>query len=59
MAFGSGFLFRSWPMLILCVPLVAILLMRIKDEEEILQKQFLEQWDEYCKRSWKLIPYLY
>jgi protein-S-isoprenylcysteine O-methyltransferase Ste14 len=59
MALGSAFLFRSWPMLILCVPLVAILLMRIKDEEEILQKEFLEQWDEYCKQSWKLIPYLF
>lgn len=59
MAIGSAILFRSWPMLVICLPLIAILLIRIKDEEEVLQKEFKEEWDDYCKRSWRLIPYIY
>jgi protein-S-isoprenylcysteine O-methyltransferase Ste14 len=59
LAFGSAFLFRSWPMLVMCIPLVVILLIRIKDEEEIMRKEFKEEWDDYCSRSWKLFPNIY
>jgi protein-S-isoprenylcysteine O-methyltransferase Ste14 len=59
MAFGSAFLFRSWLMLVICIPLTLLLLMRIKDEEEVMHKEFKEQWDDYCRRSWKLIPHIY
>jgi protein-S-isoprenylcysteine O-methyltransferase Ste14 len=59
LAFGSTFLFRSWPMLVICNPLVFILLMRIKDEEDVMRKEFNEEWESYCRRSWKLIPYIY
>ena len=59
MALGSAFLFRSWPMLVICNPLVVILLIRIKDEEEVMRKEFKEEWEGYCRRSWRLIPYVY
>jgi protein-S-isoprenylcysteine O-methyltransferase Ste14 len=59
LAFGSAFLFRSWPMLVVCIPLIVILLMRIKNEEDVMRKEFNEEWEDYCMRSWKLIPYLY
>jgi protein-S-isoprenylcysteine O-methyltransferase Ste14 len=59
MAFGFAFLFRSWPMLVIFLPLILILLMRIKDEEEVMRKEFKEEWDDYISRSWKLIPYIF
>lgn len=58
-ALGLSFLFRSWIGLVAMVPIVAGLLFRIRDEEAVLHKEFGSEWEAYCKRSWRFIPYLY
>ncbi len=58
-ALGLSFLFRSWIGLVAMIPIVAFFLVRIKDEEGVLQKEFGSEWEAYCKRSWRLVPYLY
>jgi protein-S-isoprenylcysteine O-methyltransferase Ste14 len=58
-ALGLALLFRSWIGLGLNLPLLAVLLFRIRDEEALLRKTFGAEWDAYCRRSWRLIPYLY
>lgn len=58
-ALGLSFLFRSWIGLVVMIPIVGGLLLRIKDEEGILHKEFGSEWEAYCKRSWRFIPYLY
>jgi protein-S-isoprenylcysteine O-methyltransferase Ste14 len=58
-ALGFALVFRSWIGLAAMIPVVAFFLLRIKDEEAVLQKEFGPQWKAYCERSWRLIPYLY
>jgi protein-S-isoprenylcysteine O-methyltransferase Ste14 len=59
LAFGMSLLFRSWAGLVLTLPLIGVLLFRIRDEESLMHKEFGEQWEAYSKRSWRLIPFLY
>lgn len=56
---GLSFLFRSWIGLVALIPIAAGLLFRIKDEEEVLHKEFGLEWETYCKQSWRFLPYLY
>ena len=58
-ALGLSFLFRSWIGLVAMVPILVGLLFRIRDEEAVLNKEFGLEWQAYCKRSWRFIPYLY
>lgn len=58
-ALGLALIYRSWIGLVVIIPLVAILILRITDEEAIMRQQFGESWDNYCKHSWRLIPYVY
>jgi protein-S-isoprenylcysteine O-methyltransferase Ste14 len=56
---GLSLLFRSWVGLIICFGLIIILLFRIEDEEALLKNEFGQEWENYCKTSWRLIPFLY
>lgn len=55
---GLSLLFRSWIGLALTCLFVAIVLFRIKDEEALMSKEFGEEWENYCKKSWRLIPFV-
>jgi protein-S-isoprenylcysteine O-methyltransferase Ste14 len=59
LALGLSLLFRSWPGLVLCPIILAMLLFRIHDEEKLMQASFGAEWETYAQRSWRLIPYLY
>jgi protein-S-isoprenylcysteine O-methyltransferase Ste14 len=59
LSIGVSCVFRSWIGLIASVFFLGIILTRIKDEETILHKEFGQEWEDYCKRSWRLIPYLF
>ena len=56
---GIALLYRSWLALILVAALSAVLLWRISDEETLMQAEFGADWQAYCKRSWRLIPFVY
>jgi len=58
-ALGISLLFRSWVGLAMAALVMVVLLGRIRDEEALLQEEFGEQWEEYCRTSWRLIPYVY
>jgi len=59
LAVGVSFVFRSWIGLIACLVCCGILLFRIKDEETLLHMMFGQEWEAYCQRSWRLIPYIF
>jgi protein-S-isoprenylcysteine O-methyltransferase Ste14 len=59
MASGVSLLFRSWVGLALCLPVLWVLIDRIRDEEAVLQQEFGPAWHSYTQRSWRLLPYLY
>ena len=59
LSIGVSCIFRSWIGLAASIIFFAILLFRIRDEEDTLANEFGEAWDKYCLNSWRLIPYLY
>ena len=59
LALGMSLLFRSWLGVLASLPLAGALLFRIRDEEELMQKEFGKEWEAYCRRTWRLIPFLF
>lgn len=56
---GLALLFRSWMGLLALIPVLGIILFRIHDEEALLHQTFGAEWETYCQRSWRLLPYIY
>jgi protein-S-isoprenylcysteine O-methyltransferase Ste14 len=59
MGIGLSALFRSWVGLVLAAIFAGVVLFRIADEERLMAQEFTEEWDRYCARSWRLIPFVY
>jgi protein-S-isoprenylcysteine O-methyltransferase Ste14 len=59
LALGLSLTFDSWIGLIVSVVFVAIILFRIRDEEALMQREFGDEWDDYCKRTPRLVPFLF
>ncbi len=59
LALGAALLFHSWIGLGLCPLAAALIWSRVHDEETLLSQEFGAQWAEYCRRSWRLVPYVY
>ena len=59
LAVGISCVFRSWIGLVASVFFLGVILFRIRDEESVLHNEFGLQWEAYCQRSWRLIPYIY
>ena len=58
-AVGFALLFRSWIGLVGSAMVLGVILFRIKDEEALMRQEFGQEWETYCKQSWRLMPYLY
>ena len=56
---GLSLIFKSWIALILFFLIILILLWRINDEEKQMHQEFGERWEEYSKKTWRLIPFIY
>lgn len=59
LAVGLSLLFHSWIGLAAAILFTGILVMRIKDEEAMLHREFGPEWESYCRKSWRLIPFIY
>ena len=59
LGFGLSLLFDSWIGLLASTAFVGIILFRIKDEEALMSEAFGQEWDEYCARTRRLIPFIY
>ena len=56
---GWGLAFRSAVGVVLTALLLPPLLARIRAEERLLQSQFGTEYENYCARTWRLLPGLY
>jgi protein-S-isoprenylcysteine O-methyltransferase Ste14 len=54
---GIALVFRSWLALALVVPVLAVLLWRISDEDALLRETFGREWDAYAGRTRRLVPF--
>jgi protein-S-isoprenylcysteine O-methyltransferase Ste14 len=59
LSIGISLAFRSWIGLLANIVFIAVLIFRIRDEETTMHKEFCGEWEAYCLRSWRLIPYIY
>lgn len=56
---GASLAFRTWAGLVMFPFVVALLLWRIRDEETLMEREFGEEWRAYCRRAWRLVPYVH
>jgi len=56
---GITLAFRSGLALMCTAGLVGVLLWRIHDEETLLCRAFGDEWQQYTRRSWRLMPFVY
>lgn len=59
LGFGLALIFNSWIGLVVSTIFIGIVLFRIRDEEVLMQEEFGRGWEEYCKRTRRLIPFIY
>ncbi len=56
---GWALVFRSVAGLLLVLPSVWLLLARIRAEEGLLASEFGDQYADYRRRTWRLVPWVY
>jgi protein-S-isoprenylcysteine O-methyltransferase Ste14 len=56
---GWVLVFRSAYGLVTCVPFAYLLNVRIQAEESMLASEFGEEYRDYQRRSWRLVPFVY
>jgi protein-S-isoprenylcysteine O-methyltransferase Ste14 len=56
---GTCLVFRSWIVFPAVVFFLAFAVLRGAQEERLLREQFSADFDAYCRRTWRLVPYLY
>ena len=55
-----AFLLGNWlSLLLIIVPITAVLIYRIRSEEELLAAEFGAEYSEYSKKTWRLFPGMY
>jgi protein-S-isoprenylcysteine O-methyltransferase Ste14 len=59
MGIGQSLLFRSWLGIGMTLLAMAVVLFRIHDEEILMQKEFGAEWEAYCRKTNRLIPFLW
>ncbi len=56
---GVGLVFGSPVAVALPLLMVGVFVWRIRDEEQLMRREFGEQWEAYCRHTWRLVPYVY
>jgi protein-S-isoprenylcysteine O-methyltransferase Ste14 len=56
---GWGLAFRSGVGVVLTALLIPPLVARIRAEERLLRTEFGGEYENYCARTWRLVPWLY
>jgi len=56
---GISLVFRSLLATLLVALLLLVLFWRVRAEEALMRGEFGQEWDEYCARSWRMIPFLF
>lgn len=56
---GISIIFRSSLGVFIVMALAAVLIWRVYREEALMAREFGEEWKSYCRRSWRLVPFLF
>ena len=58
-SFGFSLIFYSWLGFLFTAIAKILILSRIHDEEQLLHEHFGKRWEEYCHKSWRLVPFIF
>ena len=58
-ALGWALAFRSIVGVLISLLLLVPMVARIRSEERLLRAHFGKEYDEYCARTWRLVPWIY
>lgn len=56
---GISFVFQSYLTLLIVMALLLVLLWRISVEETLMRQEFGAEWEAYCEKSWRIIPFVF
>jgi protein-S-isoprenylcysteine O-methyltransferase Ste14 len=56
---GWGLAFRAWTGVLITLLMLIPLVSRIRAEERLLRSHFGAEYEEYCARTWRLVPGIY
>jgi protein-S-isoprenylcysteine O-methyltransferase Ste14 len=56
---GACLVFRSWLVLPMFAFFLVFAVLRSAQEERLLREEFGHVFEAYCRRTWRLVPYLY
>jgi protein-S-isoprenylcysteine O-methyltransferase Ste14 len=56
---GACLVFRSWLVAPVFLFFLAFAVLRGAQEERVLREEFSSEFDAYCRRTWRLVPYVY
>jgi len=56
---GISLVFRSWLGVVLALMTLTVLIWRISDEEKLMHSEFGAAWEDYVRKSKRLIPFIY
>jgi protein-S-isoprenylcysteine O-methyltransferase Ste14 len=57
--FGWALVFRSAIAVLVSLLMIPPLVARMNSEEALLESEFGQQYADYCRRTWRLLPFLY
>ena len=56
---GISFTFRSLLGMLLIIALALVFVWRIYMEESLMHQEFGEEWETYCRQSWRMFPFIF
>jgi protein-S-isoprenylcysteine O-methyltransferase Ste14 len=57
---GFGLSLNNWgSLIVISIPVLFAMISRIKTEEQVLSAEFGDEYTEYMKRTWRLLPLIY
>jgi protein-S-isoprenylcysteine O-methyltransferase Ste14 len=56
---GIALTFDSWMAMIFVAAMIVVLVWRVGREEALMHQTFGAEWEEYSRKSWRLVPFIY
>lgn len=56
---GISLTFRSLIGMLLIIALALVFVWRIYTEESLMHQEFGTEWEAYCRRSWRIFPFIF
>jgi protein-S-isoprenylcysteine O-methyltransferase Ste14 len=56
---GISIVFRSWLAILIVAAMLPVLIWRVYAEEALMRQEFGQEWITYCRKSWRILPFVF